>query len=68
MSADELAAFSHIYDVSVEWLASGESSLDSDHADRIQLAARHLSRLKPEDIDTVLRLLRTLHKPGDANS
>jgi transcriptional regulator with XRE-family HTH domain len=66
VSAEELTECSKIYGVSLTWLASGDSSLDCEHADRIQLAARQLSKLKPEDIDMVLRILRTLRKSGDA--
>lgn len=66
VSADELASFAKLYDVGIDWLASGASALEDENADRIQLAARGLSKLKPEDVDTVLSLLRTLRKSGDA--
>ena len=66
VSADELAKLAELYDVSIGWLASGASSLDSRDADRIQLAARELSKLRAEDIDAVLSLLRTLRKSGEA--
>jgi len=64
VSAEELAAFAKLYDVSIAWLATGTSSLDTKHADRIQLAARELSKLKPDDMNAVLNLLRTLRKTG----
>ncbi|MCY2928829.1 MAG: helix-turn-helix transcriptional regulator [Planctomycetota bacterium] len=67
VSAEELATFAELYDVSVEWLATAASVLDNANADRIQLAARELSKLKPQDVDAVLGLLRTLRKSGDAN-
>ncbi len=67
VSAAELGELSKIYDVSLTWLVSGDSSIDTEQADRIQLAARQLSKLKPEDIDMVLRLLRTLRRPGDSD-
>jgi transcriptional regulator with XRE-family HTH domain len=66
VSAEEVARFAKLYDVSIDWLASGTSSLDAQHADRIHLAARELSKLKPDDVDAVLNLLRTLRKSGDA--
>jgi transcriptional regulator with XRE-family HTH domain len=68
VSAEEIAAFAKLYDVSVDWLANATSSLDAKHADRIQLAARELSKLKPDDVNAVLTLLRTLRKSGDTKS
>jgi Plasmid maintenance system antidote protein len=57
VSAEELTAFSEAYGVSVAWL-----TLQDDHAlnPSVELAARELSKLKKEDLDTVLNLLRTL--------
>lgn len=60
--ADELARFAKIYEVSVAWL-SGADTNDSDLDERVKLAARNLSKLKPEDLDKVLRLLSTIRKP-----
>lgn len=68
VSAEEIVAFAKLYDVSVDWLANGASGLDAKHADRIQLAARELSKLKPDDVDAVLNLLRTLRKSGDVKA
>src|ERR1700712_4493082 len=49
VSADELVRLAEIYDVSVAWLL-GE-------APRLQLAARELSKLKPDDLERLLKLL-----------
>jgi transcriptional regulator with XRE-family HTH domain len=57
--AEELPRFAEIYDVSVSWLTNAKSEV-SDPA--VELAARELSKLKREDLDTVLQLLRTLRK------
>ena len=57
--AEELPQFAEIYDVSVSWLTNAESEV-SDPA--VELAARELAKLKKEDLDTVLQLLRTLRK------
>jgi transcriptional regulator with XRE-family HTH domain len=59
VTADEVVAFSRIYDVSVTWLSGsgdGEDNID----DRVKLAARELAKLKPADLDKVLRLLSTM--------
>lgn len=60
VSADELARLAEIYDVSVAWLL-GESpeTLDA-HDPRLELAARELSKLKPDDLERVLRLLAVM--------
>jgi len=64
VAVEELVSFSDIYDVSIEWL----SGRDAEHADtvrdRLQLAARNMARMKPEDLDRVIALLTSL-KPGD---
>lgn len=59
VSADELAQFSTIYDVSVSWLATNQSEVPDP---AVELAARELTKLKKEDLDRVLQLLRTLRK------
>jgi transcriptional regulator with XRE-family HTH domain len=61
VSAEELTRFSDIYNVSISWLTKEEPEV-SDPA--IELAARELAKLKKEDLDTVLNLLRTLRKAG----
>jgi transcriptional regulator with XRE-family HTH domain len=59
VSASELAALSELYDVSMEWLVSGESNEPS----KLELAARGLARLKPEELETILSLLNSLRDP-----
>ena len=57
---DEFESFSQIYGVSREWLVSGDDVLPGVGDPRIQLAARELSRLKKDDLDTILRLIQAL--------
>lgn len=59
--AEELEHFSRIYEVSVAWLI-GSDAADDAVDDRVKLAARELAKLKPDDLDTVLRLLSTMRK------
>jgi transcriptional regulator with XRE-family HTH domain len=61
ITAEELTKFADIYDVSVAWIATGDSEV-ADPA--VELAARELTKLKKEDLDRVLHLLRTLRKAG----
>lgn len=63
--AEELSEYSRIYGVNAGWLAAAEPySIDRQDA-RVQLAARELSKLKPDDLDRVLNLLAALREPND---
>jgi len=60
VSADELARLAEIYDVSVAWLI-GEAPETIDAQDpRLELAARELTKLKPDDLDRLLKLLAAM--------
>ena len=60
VSVDELVQFASAYRVSLNWLAEGSSEIVGEDADRISLAARELAKLKTEDMEAVLNLLKTL--------
>jgi hypothetical protein len=52
--------FAETYDVTVSWLL-GETADQLEMDDpRLQLAARELSKLKPDDLDRLLRLLASM--------
>ena len=60
VAAEELAKLAEIFDVGVEWLlGEGASRLDA-HDDRLQLAARELQKLKPNDLDRLLSILASM--------
>ena len=61
VSAEEIGAFSEIYEVSTSWLLELDFE-STDQDDRIQLAARELAKLRSEDLDRVLHLLGTMRK------
>lgn len=61
VSAEEITEVSALYDVSVAWLTSGKED-DTDPA--VELAARELAKLKKDDLDSLLKLLRTLRRSG----
>ena len=63
--ADELSQFAKLYDVSMDWLTESEGSSD-DMSDKVKLAARELAKMKPQDLDKVLRLLQTMRRPSDS--
>jgi len=68
VSAQELAQFAEIYDVSISWLLSEAPDAMSADDPRLALAARELTKLKPEELDRLLRLLAAMRNspvPGD---
>jgi transcriptional regulator with XRE-family HTH domain len=68
VSAEELAEFARIYGVSVSWLVDEEPEMTVVDRERIQLAARELSRLKSEDLDKLLELLQTMRSGVDKST
>ena len=66
VSAEEMAELSKIYSVSVNWLI-GESEEEDENQMRIGLAARELSKLKPEDVDRLLKILSALRHTREDN-
>lgn len=62
VSAEELAAMAKLYEVSVDWLTGTEEP--NPDRDRLELAARELSKLKKEDLDCLLDLLASLRHNG----
>lgn len=59
VSAEEVKRFADIYNVSVSWIMKEESEVPDP---AVELAARELAKLKKEDLDTVLNVLRTFRK------
>jgi len=62
VSSEELSDFARIYEVSIAWLM-GMEDVEGEIDDRVKLAARDLTKLKPQDLDKVLRLLSTIRGP-----
>jgi transcriptional regulator with XRE-family HTH domain len=60
VSAEELTQFAEIYDVTVSWLLAETAEQLETNDPRLQLAARELSKLKPDDLDRLLRLLASM--------
>ena len=68
VSAHELARLAEIYDVNVTWLL-GEAPESLDARDpRLELAARELTKLKPDDLDRLLKLLAVMRSDSTPNS
>lgn len=60
ISVEELTQFAHIYGVSVSWLVGEEATTSDAEMAQVELAARELAKLREEDRETVVRLLRSL--------
>jgi transcriptional regulator with XRE-family HTH domain len=68
VSADEIARLAQIYDVNVAWLL-GEAPETIDTQDpRLELAARELSKLKPDDLERLLKLLAAMRSDSTPNA
>lgn len=64
--SEELVKFAETYDVTVSWLL-GETAEQLELTDpRLQLAARELNKLKPDDLDRLLRLLASMRNSDDS--
>lgn len=60
VTADEIPRFAELYDVNVSWIL-GEAPDTLDASDpKLQLAARELSKLKPEELQRLMRLLAAM--------
>lgn len=64
VSAEEMAKLVVIYDVKISWLTDTNEETDEE-SERIKLAARELSKLKKDDLDRVMHLLKALRKEGN---
>lgn len=60
VNAEELATFAKAYDVSVSWIVGESPDQLGPEDPRLQLAARELSKLKPDDLERLLRLLAAM--------
>ena len=66
VSAEEVARLAEIYDVSVVWLLGEALETLEPQDPRLELAARELSKLKPDDLEHLLKLLAALRSDSTA--
>ncbi len=67
VSAEELSKFSDIYDVTVSWLLAETAEQLETSDPRLQLAARELSKLKPDELNRLMRLLASMRSADAEN-
>ncbi len=65
VSADEIARFADIYDVSTGYLLGDAPDILAMDDPRLQLAARELAKLSPDALDGLLRALAAVRTEGD---
>lgn len=65
VSAEEMAKLAEIFDVSVSWLIGEGAEKVDVHDNKLQLAARELQKLKPEDLDRLLTILASMRSGGE---
>ena len=63
VSAEELVNFSDIYDVGIEWLSGKDAESADLIRDKLQLAARDIAKMNPNDLERVISLLTSLKSP-----
>lgn len=64
-TAAELAKLAEIYEVRVGWLMGEDAERLDIHDDRLQLAARELRKLKPDDLDRLLTILAAMREQDE---
>ena len=60
VTAQELQRFSELYEVSTAWILGEGANSPDLHDARVQLAARELGKLKPDDLERLLTLLTSM--------
>lgn len=65
VTATELAEFAKIYDVSLLWITGETAETLKPDDERLQLAFRELKKVKPEDLERLLRALAALRDPEE---
>ena len=67
VSAEELAKLADLYDTKITWLLGEAPDRASTDDPKLQLAALELGKLKPVDLDRLLKLIAALKSGDDPN-
>jgi hypothetical protein len=63
VSGDEISQLANLFDVSPSWLLGEGAEKVDPHDSKLQLAARELAKLNPDDLDRLLELLASIRDP-----
>lgn len=61
VSGEEITRLAELFDVKTSWLLGEGAERADPHDAKLQLAARELAKLKPEDLDRLLALLASVN-------
>lgn len=56
---DEIARFASLYGVQETWIIHGDRGIVAKEP-RVEIAARELAKLRKEDLDTILKVIRVM--------
>jgi hypothetical protein len=65
VSADELTRLADLYDVKVGWVLGEAPERVATNDPKLQLAARELSKLKPDALDRLMTLIAAMKEDDD---
>jgi transcriptional regulator with XRE-family HTH domain len=68
VSGEEISKLAELFDVSVAWLVGDAAETVESDDPKVQLAARELRKLKPKDLDRLLRLLASMRDDEGTSS
>lgn len=57
---DEIARFASLYGVQEGWIMHGETGIPANQDARVEIAARELAKLRKEDLDTILKVIKVM--------
>lgn len=66
VTAEELSKLAETFDVSLAWLAGEGADRVDTWDNKLQLAARELRKLKPEDLDRLLKIVASMRTERDS--
>lgn len=65
---DEIARFAKMYSVKEAWIIHGDSAFGDQADARIELAARELAKLRKDDLDAILRVIKVMRSKREDGS
>jgi transcriptional regulator with XRE-family HTH domain len=64
---DEIARLALLYGVQDTWIIQGDAGLVTDKDARIEIAARELAKLRKEDLDAILKVIKVMRSNQGEN-
>ena len=64
VTAEELVRLAELFDVDVAWLGGEGADAVDPHDNKLQLAARELQKLKPDDLERLLKIIASMRTRG----